>query len=148
MNAIETGHVTDAVQELLSTDKVSRLLGIEVLSADQGRAIARMKIGPDMVNGHSILHGGLLFTLADTTFACAANSLGPAVTASADVQFLRPAFLGELLTAEATVRASSGRTLICDVTIHRNGEVIAEFRARGSQLRERPTDRIPTASQQ
>ncbi|MEU1984523.1 hotdog fold thioesterase [Nocardia sp. NPDC019395] len=128
-------HIADAVHALLDTDQVSRSLGIEVPSAAQGRAVARMRVRPDMVNGHRILHGGLLFTLADTAFACAANSFGPAaVTAAADMQFLRPALLGDLLTAEAIVGARSGRTLICDVTIRRDDDVLAEFRARGSLI--------------
>lgn len=135
---IDNGRVADAVRALLDTDQVSRMLGIEVLAADRGSALARMPVRPDMVNGHRILHGGLVFTLADTAFACAANSFGPAaVTAAADVQFLRPAYLGDVLTAEAAVRSRAGRTMICDVTIRRDDEVVAEFRARGSLLGER-----------
>ncbi|MGO4616993.1 hotdog fold thioesterase [Nocardia sp. 2YAB30] len=114
------------------------MLGIEVLSADQGSALARMPVRPDMVNRHRILHGGLMFTLADTAFACAANSFGPdAVTAAADVQFPRPAYLGDVLTAAAAIRSRSGQAMICDVTIQRANEVVAEFRARGSLLGER-----------
>ncbi|MFI6366181.1 hydroxyphenylacetyl-CoA thioesterase PaaI [Nocardia sp. NPDC050630] len=132
------GRVADVVWALLDTDQVSRMLDIKVLSADEGRARARMQVRPDMVNGHRILHGGLVFTLADTVFACAANSFGPAaVTAAADVQFLRPAYLGDVLIAEAAIRSRSGRTIICDVTIRRGDEVVAEFRARGSLLGER-----------
>lgn len=134
---IDNGRVVDTVRALLDADQVSRMLGIEILSADRGSALARMPVRPEMVNGHRILHGGLVFTLADTVFACAANSFGPAVTAAADIQYLRPAYLGDVLTAEAAVRSRSGRTLVCDVTIRRSDEVIAEFRARGSLLGER-----------
>jgi len=34
-----------------------------------------------MVNGHRICHGGMIFSLADTTFACACNSWGPVTVA-------------------------------------------------------------------
>ncbi|WP_433715978.1 PaaI family thioesterase [Nocardia sp. CA-084685] len=138
VDGADEDRVVDAVHELLATDQVSRTLGIEMVSARQGRASARMPVRPNMVNGHNILHGGLVFTLADTAFACAANSFGPAaVTAAADIQFLRPAYLGDVLTAEAIVRSRSGRTMVCDVTIRCADEVIAEFRARGSLLGER-----------
>lgn len=138
VDKLDNGHIVDAVRALLETDQASRMLGIEVLSADQGTALARMPVRPDMVNGHRILHGGLVFALADTAFACAANSFGlPAVTAAADVQFLRPAYLGDVLIAEASVRSRSGRTMVCDVTIRRADDVVAEFRARGSLLGER-----------
>lgn len=127
----------EKIHTMLATDRASTLLGIEVLHAGNGRAAARMRIGPDMVNGHSIAHGGLVFSLADTTFACAVNSLGAntVVTVDADIAFLRPAFLGDELEAEAVTRVELGRTVICDVTVHRSGETVAEFRARGQHLR-------------
>ncbi|MGW0949897.1 PaaI family thioesterase [Streptomyces sp. NPDC002623] len=126
----------EKVRAMLATDRASTLLGIEVLHAGDGRAAARMRIGPDMVNGHSIAHGGLVFSLADTTFACAVNSLGAStvVTVDADIAFLRPAFLGDELEAEAVTRVELRRAVICDVTVRRNGETVAEFRARGQHL--------------
>ena len=48
-----------------------------------------MRVGADMVNGHGMCHGGFLFTLADSAFACACNSPGPVtVAAGADVVFV------------------------------------------------------------
>ncbi|MEU1268279.1 hotdog fold thioesterase [Streptomyces sp. NPDC005799] len=127
----------EKIRAMLTTDRASALLGIEVVHAGNGSAAARMRIGPDMVNGHSIAHGGLVFSLADTAFACAVNSLGAdtVVTVDADIAFLRPAFLGDELEAEAVTRVALGRAVICDVTVRRNGETVAEFRARGQHLR-------------
>ena len=43
-----------------------------------------------MVNGHGICHGGVIFSLADTAFACACNSWGPVtVAAGADISSSR-----------------------------------------------------------
>jgi acyl-CoA thioesterase len=84
-----------------------------------------------MVNGHGIAHGGLLFSLADTAFACACNSFGPvAVAAAADIVFVAPARAGDELTADAALRTRWGRQAIYDVTIRRGDEVVAEFRGR------------------
>jgi phenylacetic acid degradation protein PaaD len=95
-----------------------------------------MTVRPDMVNGHELAHGGLVFALADTAFACACNSWGPAtVAAGADITFLRPARLGDVLEAEARVRTRRGRSGIYDVTVRREDEVIAEFRGRSTELR-------------
>jgi len=129
------GQVTASVRRMLDEDRTSELLGIQVESAVAGRARARMRVRPDMVNGHAIVHGGLVFALADTTFACAVNSFGPpVVTAGADIVFRRPGHLGDDLVAEAVTRSRQGRTVICEVTVRRGDDVIAEFSGRGAQI--------------
>ena len=63
-----------------------------------GTRRARMVVRDDMVNGHDIAHGGLVFALADTAFACACNSWGPVtVAAGAEIVFVAPARLGDVL---------------------------------------------------
>ena len=74
-----------------------------------------------MVNGHDIAHGGYVFLFADSAFACACNSHGPAtVAAAADITFVAPARLGDELVAEATERTRFGRSGIYDVTVFRD----------------------------
>lgn len=122
---------------MLAADRASAALGIEVTGHGAGWARATMMVRPDMVNGHDLAHGGMVFALADTAFACACNSWGPVtVAAGADIAFLRPARLGDVLVAEAQVRTRRGRSGIYDVTIHRGDEVIAEFRGRSTELRQ------------
>ncbi|WP_199440318.1 hydroxyphenylacetyl-CoA thioesterase PaaI [Umezawaea beigongshangensis] len=129
---------------MFEADAASRGLGIELVSAGGGRAVARMEIGPAMVNGHGIAHGGYVFLLADTAFALACNSHGPVtVAAGADVEFVAPARLGDVLVATARERARWGRSGIYDVTVHRDAPdgpdgpaVVAEFRGRSRVLRD------------
>lgn len=131
------GRVTarNSAWRMFADDIASQSLGIELLEAEQGRAVARMKITERMVNGHAIAHGGYLFLLADTAFACACNSHGPVtVAAGAEISFVASARLGDLLVATAQERTRYGRNGIYDVTVHREApagpEVIAEFRGR------------------
>ena len=120
---------------MLAADRASAALGIEVVDHGPGWALARMTVRPDMVNGHNLAHGGLVFALADTAFACACNGWGAVtVAAGADISFVRPARTGDLLEAEARVRSRSGRSGIYDVTVRHGDEVIAEFRGRSRQL--------------
>src|SRR6266508_4515867 len=80
-----------AAHEMFEADLASRALGIELLSAGGGRAVVRMRVTVSMVNGHAIAHGGYVFLLADTAFACACNSHAPVtVAAAADIVFARP----------------------------------------------------------
>jgi acyl-CoA thioesterase len=125
----------DPVTAMLAADRASAALGIDVVEHGPGWARARMLVRPDMVNGHDLAHGGLVFALADTAFACACNAWGPVtVAAGADISFVRPARNGDLLEAEAQVRSRSGRTGIYDVTVRRGDEVVAEFRGRSVEL--------------
>jgi acyl-CoA thioesterase len=94
-----------------------------------------MHVRADMVNGHQLAHGGLVFALADTAFAAACNSVAaPTVAAGAEIVFVAPARLGDDLEATAAVRTSFGRSGVYDVTVRHGDEVIAEFRGRSHRL--------------
>jgi len=127
--------VRTAAHDMFDRDEASRALGIELVSAARGTAVARMRVTAAMVNGHGMAHGGYVFLLADTAFALACNAAGPVtVAAGADITFLRPTAEGDALEARAVERASSGRSGVYDVTVTRAGDVIAEFRGRSRVL--------------
>jgi acyl-CoA thioesterase len=120
-----------AAEQMFERDAASRSLGIELIEAAGGAATVRMRVTDAMVNGHGTAHGGYVFLLADTAFACACNSHGPVtVAAGADISFVRPARSGDLLLASAVERVTSGRSGIYDVTVTCEGDVVAEFRGR------------------
>jgi acyl-CoA thioesterase len=126
------------VETMMASDAASRMLGIELLDYGPGWARTQLTVRDDMVNGHDICHGAVIFALADTAFACACNSWGPVtVAAGADIVFVAPGRRGDLLTAEARMRSSYGRGGIYDVTITRGKDLIAEFRGRSHEMRAR-----------
>ena len=120
---------------MFAADRASLGLGMELTAAGQGTATVRMTVTPAMINGHALAHGGYLFLLADTAFACAFNSHGPVtVAAGAEITFVAPAREGDTLTATATERVRYGRSGVYDVTVRRGDEVIAEFRGRSRTI--------------
>jgi acyl-CoA thioesterase len=120
---------------MFSADQASKGLGMELLEAAEGRAVLRMRVARTMINGHEIAHGGYVFLLADTAFACACNSRGTVtVAAGADITYLRPVREGEVLTATAVERVTYGRSGVYDVTVRRDDEVVAEFRGHSRAL--------------
>ena len=126
------------VETMMAADAASRMFGIELLDYGPGWARTQLTVRDDMVNGHDICHGAVIFALADTAFACACNSWGPVtVAAGADIVFVAPGRRGNLLTAEARMRSSYGRSGIYDVTITRDEDLIAEFRGRSHEMRAR-----------
>jgi acyl-CoA thioesterase len=130
--------VSNAAHTMFDADAASRKLGIELVEAQDGRAVARMRVTEAMINGHDMAHGGYVFLLADTTFACACNSFGPVTVASgAEISFVASARLGDLLVATAQQRTGYGRNGIYDVTVRRDDTVIAEFRGRSRTIGDR-----------
>ncbi|HRN29883.1 MAG TPA: hydroxyphenylacetyl-CoA thioesterase PaaI [Terrimesophilobacter sp.] len=117
-------------ETMLRDDRAStELLGMEVVEMGEGHAVVTMPVRGDMLNGHAIVHGGLVFTLADTAFAMACNTEGTVtVSSGAEIVFFAPAHEGDLLTATATLRAVRGRNGIYDVAVRNESGLIAEFR--------------------
>lgn len=136
--SIGSGAVTGA-RAMFAADAASQSLGIELIDEGDGGADVRMTVRADMVNGHGIAHGGYVFLLADTAFACACNEPGSVtVAAGADITFLAPARAGDRLRARARRRSGHGRSGVYDVTVTREAgdrdEVLAEFRGRSRTL--------------
>jgi acyl-CoA thioesterase len=126
-----------SAEVMLASDAASRALRIELLEVTPGRARMRMRVAETMVNGHDIAHGGLVFALADSAFAVACNSHGVVTVASgADVTFVAPGRLGDVLVAEAVEHTVFGRSGLTDVTVTRedDGGVVALFRGRSRSL--------------
>ena len=119
-----------------SNDRVFHALGMRRLEVGPGHAAITMTVREDMLNGHDICHGGMLFALADTAFAYAGNAYNHvAVSSGADVTFVNAAEPGETLTAVAEERSRRGRTGVYDVTVSgREGRLIALFRCRSHRL--------------
>ena len=129
---------------LLAHDRASAWLGVRVQRIGDGHATITMAVRQEMLNGFGIAHGGMIFALADTAFALACNPASPAdqppgqaagsgsitVAAGADINFVRPALPGQVLTAVADRRHQAGRSGIYDISIYAEGELVAEFRGR------------------
>ena len=114
----------------LCQDRASaELLGMDVVKMSEGHAIVTMPVREDMLNGHAIIHGGLVFTLADTAFAMACNEEGSVtVSSGAEITFFAPSHAGDVLTATARLRSRRGRSGIYDVEVRNGNGIVAEFR--------------------
>lgn len=134
----DTQALADAVtQAMWSCDHASQGLGMQLLSVKPGYALVAMPVRGNMVNGHDICHGGLMFTLADSAFAYACNSYNQNTVASAcHIDFLAPARAGDVLEAEAVERSLSGRTGVYDITVRiQAGKTVALFRGKSYRIK-------------
>lgn len=124
-------------EAMFAVDAASKdFLRMELLACEPGRARIRMTVREPMLNGHQICHGGLIFTLADSTFAFACNSHNKVtVAAGCSIEFLKPAQLGDVLTCEGVEQVLQGRHGIYDMKVtNQRGEVVAMFRGKSAQI--------------
>ena len=123
-------------QAMWSRDNATQALGMVIVSVSPGKATLAMPVRSDMVNGHHICHGGLIFTLADSAFAYACNSYNQNTVASAcSIDFLAPAKEGDVLEAECVERALTRRTGVYDTTVRiRGGKTVALFRGKSARI--------------
>lgn len=114
---------------LLQREGTGPAWGVSIEEAREGYARIRMTVRDDMLNGHRIGHGGMIFALADTAFAYACNSRNENTVAQhASISFLAPAQPGDILIAEAREVSRAGRSGVYQVSVKTAaGAVIAEF---------------------
>lgn len=131
------------VDRFLADDALAQSLGVTVSRVSPGAVTAHLTIRPDLLNGHGMAHGAVLFALADIAFAMACNSHGrPSVGRSCSIEYLAPAFPGEVVTATAVERSMAGRGGIYDVAVTRDadGQLLAEMRGHSRQLADRAAE--------
>jgi acyl-CoA thioesterase len=125
-----------SAEHMYARDNATQGLCIKLVDVGPGSARMQMRVRPDMLNGHATCHGGFIFTLADSTFAFACNSYNlQTVAAGCTIEFLAPALEGEILEAQATEQARSGKTGVYDVVVtNADGKKIALMRGKSHQI--------------
>jgi acyl-CoA thioesterase len=125
-----------AAAAMFERDRASQALGMRISGVRPGFAQVTMPVRADMVNGHGICHGGLLFALGDSAFAFACNSHNQTtVAAAAAIDFLAAARAGDELTAEARELWRTKRNGLYEIVIfNQRGERLALFRGRSYRI--------------
>lgn len=96
----------------------NREVGIVTAAISEGYARVEVEIGPQHVNPIGSVHGGVLFTIADTTAGAAATSRGRYMTTmSSSMNFLRPAIGCKKLTGESREIKVGKQVCVYEVTI-------------------------------
>ncbi len=120
-------------KEFSSRDLFGRHNGMEVLSAEKGRARARCEVRPHHLNGLGTVHGGALFTLADLAFAAASNCADETVVSvNATIAFVKAGAPGAVLFADAQEVARSSKLVHYDIKVtDQDGTIFAIFHGTG-----------------
>ncbi len=111
-------------QQVLAAQPFSGLIGAELVSIEEGRAVLRIPIKKELLQQNGFVHGGVLSYAADNSITFAAGSvLGAAVvTSEYKINYLRPA-VGNALRVEAKVINRAKRLAVCSCEVFAETEV-------------------------
>ncbi|MCB5160400.1 hydroxyphenylacetyl-CoA thioesterase PaaI [Marinomonas algarum] len=123
--------------ELFQRDVATQHLGMSLLETDVGVSLITMTVKDFMLQGHKTCHGGYMFTLADSAFAFACNTYNkPTVALGCSIDYIAPAFEGDVLSARCIEKSRGGRTGNYDVEIHnQDAKLIAIFHGKSYQVK-------------
>ncbi len=106
------------VDQMMVDDLFSQWLGIEILEVREGYSKIKMKVRTEMINGLGIVHGGIAFSLADSSFAFACNNRNNlSVALDTSINFLKPVNVEDDLIAEAKEIHNGRSTGLYQITI-------------------------------
>jgi len=113
--------------KLNTTDRFAKSIGAQLTEVREGYARAELTVQEHHLNGGDVCQGGVMYTLADLTFAAVANRHGILTLGiSNTVTFLKSAQLGDHLTAECRETFDHHRLPYCDMQIrNQKGELLA-----------------------
>ncbi len=105
------------VKDFFKDDVFAMKMGIEILEVSEAESLCAFSIHPEHFNANGAVQGGAIFTLADFTFAVAANCESKrTVSSSANITFIRPG-TGKLLFARARKISGGKRTCLYEVIV-------------------------------
>ncbi len=111
--------LVESILEAVEQEPFSRLLGIRVVSLEEGRSEVEMIYRPEVMNNiYSRAHGGALFALVDEAFETAAQTDGDvAVALNINVTYVASPRPGRLLKATAERVARTRKTATYDISV-------------------------------
>lgn len=123
-------------ETLLAQEGTGPAWALQLEEVREGYARVSMVVRSDMLNGHRIAHGAMIFALADSAFAYACNSRNMATVAQhASIAFLNAGQAGERLTAEAEELSLVGRTGVYRMVVRgEDGRTVAEMQGLSRSL--------------
>ncbi len=118
----------DAVAAKAASDPFAGFLGIRVERVEEGFASCSVTIGENLCNFLGMVHGGLIFSLADVAFAAASNrDHYPSYALDVSGSFLKAARVGDVMRAEARLVHATRRTGLYRMDVFRQSELVATF---------------------
>ena len=103
-------------ERLNNEDMFAKSIGAQLTEVREGYACAELMVEEHHLNGAGVCQGGVMYTLADLSFAAVANSHGIlSLGISNTITFIKSAHLGERIKAECTELVNHHKLPYCDI---------------------------------
>ena len=118
------------VDRMYDHDPFSQWLGIERVEDGVGSSVLRMTVRKEMLNGFSVAHGGITYSMADSALAFAANSHGiQSMSIETSISHTKKVVEGDVLTARVVEKNLTSKIGVYEVIIeNQNNETVALFK--------------------
>lgn len=115
--------------KMLSLDKFSQWMGIEILECEIGRCRVALTVRKEMLNSMFKAHGAISYALADTAFGFAANTHGKyAVSIETSINHIEALNEGDYLIAESVIEKVNNKLGFNVIEVKRGDELVALFK--------------------
>jgi acyl-CoA thioesterase len=112
-------------EKMMGQDWFSQWLGISIEKISKGYCVLKMQIRKEMLNGFSIAHGGISYSIADSALAFASNSHGrKAVSIETNISHTIALKENDIITATAEEVSLSEKIGIYNITVKNQNETI------------------------
>ena len=121
----------EVIETMMRNDPFSQWMGLELDDYGAGFCKLHFTIRPDMLNGFGIVHGGVVFSAADSAFAFACNSHGRlSVALDVQISFIRSAKAGDVLFVDAKEIHLGNKTSFYEISVtNEQQEIVATFKS-------------------
>ena len=113
----------DIGKRILANQPFPTLMGVEIVSAEATKVVARLHVRPDLCTAGNIMHGGAIMALADNLGGTATTAnLGPGqstTTIESKTNFFAAIPIGDVAKAECTPLHRGRTTMVWQTRITR-----------------------------
>ncbi len=119
------------IKATVENEPYAKFLNIKVIELKPGHSVVEMNVKKDYENFFAFTHGGAIFSLADVALGSAANANGNiAVALNVNINYINPAFTGNVLRASAREISRKVKVATYDIIVeNEKKEIIAKAMA-------------------
>ena len=116
---------SEIVNMMMSKDEFSSWMDIKIETIEKGKCSLSCHVRKEMLNGFSIAHGGIAYSLADSTLAFAANSYGlQSFSIETSISHLVKVNQGDLLKSNSIEIHRGNKTAIYQIEVYNQKNIM------------------------
>lgn len=121
----EMKSASEIVNLMMNKDEFSSWMDIKIENIEKGKCSLSCHIRQEMLNGFSIAHGGIAYSIADSTLAFAANSYGfQSFSIETSISHLVKVQQGDVLKSNSIEIHRGNKTAIYQIEVFNQNKIM------------------------